>query len=37
MEAGRYNVMADEEVADDALRLLAESGSAPGTVPPTSG
>jgi hypothetical protein len=34
VEAGRYNVMADEEVADEASRLLAQLGQEPRAEPP---
>ena len=34
MEAGRYNVMADEEVAEEASRLLAQLGQEPRAEPP---
>jgi hypothetical protein len=38
VQAARYDVVADDAVADDAVRLLAEAtGSAPGTVPPNVG
>ncbi|MDP8950798.1 MAG: glycine zipper family protein [Actinomycetota bacterium] len=33
MEAGRYNVMADEEVAEEASRLLAQHGREPRAEP----